>query len=141
MYDLMDNILETIFDIRKDVDGAFEQYLSKYSHNKTDIFETNDGNLVIQIEAPGVLKESVKVSLNERTLRVTFSRNRKKEGVTKTFLHEIPEKISYDRTFNIPSVYDLEKISGNSDIPGYFQIVIPRLLKKDLEKNITDLFK
>jgi len=97
---------------------------------RVDISE-DDNNIFVHAELPGLVKEDVKVSLNEERI-LTIKGEKKKESVEENKNYIRSERIygSFERSFVLPENIDIEKVDAKFN-DGLLELVIQ---KKEPEK-------
>ncbi|MDJ0921562.1 MAG: Hsp20/alpha crystallin family protein [Henriciella sp.] len=133
--------------MRQDIDSIFNRYLpSMFHHNQAqqdwsfinadlDLSETDD-SLELEIDAPGIDKKDIDISLNGQTLSVSGTREDKREEKAKDF-HQIERSFgSFQRQITLPCEVDTSKIEASLK-DGVLKIVMPKTEKaKDSAKKI-----
>jgi HSP20 family protein len=93
-----------------------------------DIFEKNDA-IVIHAEIPGVKKEDVSVEFKDGVLSLKGQREFDKEVKEDNYYRRERSFGSFQRSFTLPDVVDVEKIKANFK-DGVLEIEIPKLEEK-----------
>ena len=76
-----------------------------------DIYETDDA-LVLQVELPGVSKDTVSVELHEHTLRLSGERTREPAGTGGQYFRQEGRYGAFQRAFRMPTIVDEAKIQA-----------------------------
>jgi HSP20 family protein len=89
-----------------------------------NISET-DNELVIEVAAPGMRKQDLKLEINDNQLRISYGRESKNENNEGNHWRREFNFDSFERTFSLPAIVESEKISaGYTD--GILKISIPK---------------
>ena len=101
---------------------------------KSDVYE-KDGNVVVEMEAPGFTKDDISISIDKGELSVTFEKKNEEEE-NKKYLHR--ERKSYSkvtRTFYLGDVSE-EKIDASFK-NGILVITSPKTKEIETKKTIS----
>ena len=101
---------------------------------KSDVYE-KDGNVVVEMEAPGFTKDDISISIDKGELSVTFEKKNEEEE-NKKYLHR--ERNSYSkvtRTFYLGDVSE-EKIDASFK-NGILVITSPKTKEIETKKTIS----
>ena len=104
---------------------------------RADIFE-DDTNMYIIAELPGMAKNDVKVSLNDHTLTIQGTKERREEKKDKNF-HQIERTFGeFVREFAIPEACKEDKVQANFD-NGLLEITIPKEKTEKLKEKMKEI--
>lgn len=112
-----DNLVDQIFKETQPISKVFRN-----AAPLTNIHET-EKEYSIEMAAPGYEKESFKISLEEKQLKISAEITQETEH-KKTTLHEFLRK-SFERSFYLPDAVDTEKITANY-VHGILTVSIPK---------------
>jgi HSP20 family protein len=100
-----------------------------------DIGETGD-EIVVELDAPGVRREDIDITLGDSTLHIRGRRESKKEEKGKSFYRSEREYGEFDRRIALPCEVDANRIdAGLKD--GVLTIRLPKSAKaKEQERKI-----
>jgi len=120
-------------------EGWPERWLSRFPAfrpPKMDIYEDN-GNVVAEIELPGVDPKNIEVEVKENVLRVEAKKEEKKEEKRKGYYKKELSRGYYKRAVPLPIEVIGEKAEATLE-GGVLKVVIPKrkLVKKAEEKKI-----
>jgi len=101
---------------------------------KIDLSE-NDLKIMIYVELPGVLKEDVKISLQDNILTIKGEKKDDTEGEKLNFYRVERNYGTFSRSIEIPVDVDMEKISAKFD-NGVLRIELVKTEKSVKEKTI-----
>lgn len=99
---------------------------------KSDIYE-KDGRLVVEMEAPGYIKDDINISIDKGTLSITFEKEEEDEE-NKKYLHR--ERKSYSKVSRSFYLGDIDE----EDIDASFKngvLVVSAPKKKEIETKKT----
>ena len=97
-----------------------------------DVYET-DGEVVVQIEAPGYTPEEIEVELHDHRLVVKGERKTEETREERTFrVHERLEK-HFERQFELPAEADFEHLKAEF-AKGVLEVHVPKLEKSQPRK-------
>jgi HSP20 family protein len=89
-----------------------------------NVYET-EGELVIEVEAPGFEESQVDIEITDHTLVVKGEREEEKEQKEKTFwLHERLEN-TFERRFELPLAADTDKVAASFE-KGVLSVHVPK---------------
>jgi HSP20 family protein len=78
-----------------------------------DIFETNDHEIVLKAELPGLKREDLDIRVENNTLTLRGERKQEAE-VNKENFHRVERSYGvFNRSFSLPTTVDTEKVSAN----------------------------
>jgi HSP20 family protein len=142
-------IIKNIFEefdmtlVRLEPFRGFEQIAKKFNNFASDIekgisFEMggfspriditeDDKNLFIHAEIPGMVKEEVKISVNEeRTLKMSGIKKKLADNEGKSFLRNERVYGEFERSLMLPDNLDIENINAKYD-NGVLELTIPKV--------------
>lgn len=122
---------------------GFEQIAKKFNNFTSDIekgisFEMggfspriditeDDKNLFIHAEIPGLVKEDVKISVDEeRALKMTGAKKKSSANEGKSFLRNERVFGEFERSLMLPDYVDVEKISAKYE-NGVLELTLPKV--------------
>lgn len=121
MYELYDNLLDNFF-----VGEPARNYL------KTDIIE-NETGYKLMIDIPGVKKEDIKLSYQDRYLKVSYNASKENEEKENKYLKK-------ERFFrNVSRSYSFNDIDPNSIKASYTDGVLTIELEKKIENSVKSI--
>lgn len=89
----------------------------------------NDDSFKIELAAPGLNKEDIKVSLDKDVLKISSESESKKESDDKNFRRKEFGYTSFCRSFSIPENVDTEAIKA-SMTNGILSVELPKLAEE-----------
>ncbi len=110
------------------VDRFFESPSSLIKSYKRSNILTTDDEYKIQLAIPGLVKEDIKISVDESVITISHE---KKETDDNTFYFTS----SFKKEYSLPDDIDVDKISSKLE-NGVLEINIPRTQKKRNERYI-----
>ena len=99
---------------------------------KSDIYE-KDGNIILEMEAPGYTKDDINISIDNGTLSISFEKE-EEDGENKKYLHR--ERKSYSKVSRSFYLGDIDE----EDIDASFKngiLVVSAPKKKEIETKKT----
>ncbi|MFN0024495.1 MAG: Hsp20/alpha crystallin family protein [Parvularculaceae bacterium] len=100
-----------------------------------DIGETGD-ELVVEIDAPGVKREDIEITITDSALRIKGKRESLKEEKAKSFYRSEREYGEFDRRIGLPCEVDANRIDA-ALMDGVLTIRLPKSAKaKEQERKI-----
>lgn len=99
---------------------------------KMDIYET-DGNVVAEVELPGVDSKNIEVEVKDNVLKVEAKAEEKKEEKGKGYYRKELSKGYYKRAVPLPVEVVGEKAEASFE-GGILKVVIPKVKPKKREK-------
>ena len=90
-----------------------------------DIYET-DNEIVVKMEAPGVKKEDVKVSLQDNVLTLSGERKFEEETKKENYLRVERSFGNFTRSFTLPPFVDAKKITAEFK-DGMLEVKLPKM--------------
>lgn len=122
------DLMETIFDGRV-ASGFREESHNHRMQPPVNIYEM-DNDFYIEVMAPGVNKEDIKLQVADKMLTIAYEKNEPaKETTGKMLRNEFAVK-SFKRSFTLGETVDAEKINASYD-QGILKVTLP---KKELAK-------
>ncbi|WP_442591682.1 Hsp20/alpha crystallin family protein [Pedobacter sp. AW31-3R] len=111
-------------------DSLFSEALNKnYAVNKVpgvNILE-NESDYVIELAAPGLVKEDFQINLKKDTLSVWAEKKSVDEATAKNYTRKEFDYLSFARSFNLPETIDADKIAAEY-LNGILTITIGKKL-------------
>jgi len=103
---------------------------------KTDIY-SDEQNIYVELEVPGIKKEDLKISLKDYVLTITGEKkNQNNDNKKLSYIKSERSFGAFSRNFNLSKEIDQENIQANYE-NGILRIVITKQLKEQkLEKEI-----
>jgi HSP20 family protein len=133
----------------EDVDRFFTHQLKRFPHlgfrgdgngrlfAHVDMGETGD-ELIVEIDAPGVKRQDVDITLSNSTLRVKGKRESSKEEQGKSFQRLEREYGEFERRITLPCEVDADRIdAGLKD--GVLTIRLPKSAKAKAQERKIEL--
>ena len=119
---------------RKFFDNDFDYYLpSSLTRNSglSNVSE-NENEYLVEISAPGLKKEDIKIELENDVLKISSNIENQKEEKNEGYYRREFYKSSFERSFAIPKGANKDEISATMN-DGILIVEIPKL--KDEKKN------
>ena len=117
------------------LDRFFDEDLSTLTPPKfgwdlaVDVYE-RDGNVIAEMNIPGIDPEKVEIAIEDNYLKVSGAREEKKETEEKDYYSKEIKRGSFTRTVALPPSVKKEKAEAEYK-DGILKIVIPKDEKKD----------
>lgn len=108
-------------------DSFFKQVEGKnHNHNcaSVNILEDEKG-YVIEVAAPGVSREDLKIELDKDVLTISSEKNENKEENRQKFLRREFNFHSFKRSFQLPETIDQENIAASHE-SGILRLTLPK---------------
>lgn len=96
----------------------------------------NNKSFEIEIAAPGLNKEDIKIKLENDVLTISSEKENKEEKVEETYTRKEFSFSSFSRSFTIPDVVDIDKIKANHK-NGILTVGLPKQDEKVANKSKT----
>lgn len=114
----------------EDIPVFSSNILSKFGFDlATDVYE-KDGNIVTEMNIPGIDPEKVEISVEDNYLKISGSREEEKETEEKDYYSKEIKRGSFTRTVALPASVKKEKAEAEYK-DGLLKIVIPKDEKKE----------
>ena len=97
-----------------------------------DVFE-KDGNVIAQMNLPGIDPQKIDVSIEDNLLRVAGSREESKEEKDKQYYSKEIRRGSFERVVRLPAAVARDKATANFK-NGELTITMPKLTEKEVGK-------
>jgi HSP20 family protein len=97
-----------------------------------DVYET-DGEVVVELEAPGFEEKEIDVEVADHTLVITGGRKEEKEQKQKSFWLRERLESTFERRFELPPETDTEKVSATF-AKGVLAVHVPKTGKAPARK-------
>ena len=94
-----------------------------------DVYE-KDGNVIAEMNVPGIDPEKVEIAIEDNYLKVSGAREEKKETEEKDYYSKEIKRGSFTRTVALPASVKKDKAEAEYK-DGILKIVIPKDEKKD----------
>jgi HSP20 family protein len=126
------NPFREVSTLQQDMNKLLEGFTSRLTPTEinavwspvVDIYE-DTGNYVLKAELPGLTKDDIELSLENRTLTLRGERKMEKD-VKEDEYHVIERSYGrFVRTFTLPTFIEQEKISANFK-EGILEVVLPK---------------
>ncbi len=92
----------------------------------------NEKEYTIEISAPGLKKEDIKIDLDDNVLRISSEIEDKKEEKSEGYYRREFCKSSFQRSFTLPRLVDKENISASMS-DGILNLTIPKIKEEKKE--------
>jgi HSP20 family protein len=127
-------------DFAKDFFDTNFEYLPTLTRNGglSNISE-NENEYLVEISAPGLKKEDIKIELENDVLKISSSVEDNKEEKNESYYRREFYKSSFERSFAIPKGVNKEQISATMD-NGILIVEIPKA-KEEKKENIKITIK
>lgn len=100
----------------------------------------NDDEFSIEISAPGLKKEDIKIELDNDILRISSDIEDSKEEKNDEYCRREFYKSSFERSFTVPKIVDKNSISA-SMTDGILNVKIPKLKEEKKPESIQITIK
>jgi HSP20 family protein len=126
------NPFREVSTLQQDMNKLLEGFTSRLTPTETnavwspvvDIYE-DEGNYVFKVELPGLTKEDIELSLENRTLTLRGERKMEKD-VKEEDYHLIERSYGrFVRSFTLPTFVEQDKISADFK-EGILEVVLPK---------------
>ena len=112
---------------------------SKRSGGLSNVAE-NENEYVIEISAPGLKKEDIKIELENDVLKIYSDFEDQKEEQNDGYYRREFYKSSFERSFAIPKNVDKDAVTASME-NGILNVVIPKLKEEKKNENIKITIK
>lgn len=116
-----------------------------FNYFDSPLFTTKNGGLsnilekdteyVIELSAPGLKKEDIKIELDNDILRISSVNEDEKEEKNDGYYRREFYKSSFERSFSVPKIADKNAISATM-VDGILTVSIPKLKEEEKTNNI-----
>jgi len=96
---------------------------------------SDDKNYFVIAEVPGMLKESIKIDLEDNTLTLSGTKTNESADENTTYLSVERSVGKFVRSFKLPEDVDTEKITATMDL-GILTVTLPKDEKLNKNKKI-----
>ena len=110
---------------------------SKRSNGLSNILETED-EYQIEISAPGLKKEDIKIELENDVLKISSTVEDSKEEKNDGYYRREFFKSSFERNFTVPKGVKKDEISA-SMTDGILNVTIPKIKEEDKKKDTIQI--
>jgi HSP20 family protein len=126
------NPFREVATLQQDMNKLLEGFTSRLSPTETnavwspvvDIYE-DEGSYVLKAELPGLTKDDLELSLENRTLTLRGERKMEKDVKEENY-HQIERSYGrFVRTFTLPTFVDQDKITADFK-EGILEVVLPK---------------
>lgn len=127
---------------KKFFDNDFDYYLpSSLTRNGglSNVSE-NENEYLVEISAPGLKKEDIKIELENDVLKISSTVEDKKEEKNENYYRREFYKSSFERSFAIPKGVKKDEISATMS-DGILIVEIPKLKQEETKENIKITIK
>jgi len=126
---------------RKFFDNEFE-YLpsSLFKNSGLSNISENENEYLIELTAPGLKKEDIKIELENEVLKISSSVEDNKEEKNENYHRREFYKSSFDRNFSIPKGVNKDEITATMT-DGILIVEIPKLKEEKKKENIQITIK
>ena len=100
----------------------------------------NENEYLVEISAPGLKKEDIKIELENDVLKISSSVEDKKEEKNENYYRREFYKSSFERSFAIPKGVSKDEISATMD-NGILIVEIPKITQEEKKENIKITIK
>ena len=123
---------------RKFFDNDFSYFPAFESINSNGLsnISENDNEYIVELSAPGLKKEDIKIELENDVLKISSEIENKKEEKNDGYHRKEFYKSSFSRSFTIPKIIKREEISASMN-DGILTVLIP----KNKEEKKSENFK
>ena len=123
---------EEIWDLRKEVDRLFRDFLEGQVKEKgeivylppLDIYEDND-KIIVEAEIPGLSKEDIKINVADNILTIRAEKKKEEKIKEKDVIYEEIAYGIYEREIELPQTVDTDKIDAVYE-NGVLKIILPK---------------
>ena len=132
--------ISPFYQMQKEMDDLFsnfynKDFLTEFKENflpKFDIMET-DAQYLVKVEIPGIEEKDIKVSLNNRILKIEGKKERKKESEDVKYHRMESHYGSFERSLELPDNIDEDNINAKFK-NGILEVSVN---KKEKDSNST----
>jgi len=117
-----------------DIDKFFEEFKETMAHNEleSDVYEKN-GNVVIQVNAPGIKPEDIDLTIENDYVRISASRKEEVKKEEKDYFVREIKKGNFERIIDLPVPVNSEQAKAEFK-NGTLTVTVPKLNKKEGHK-------
>ncbi len=139
-----DDFFRPFRDLQREIDKIFDEFFRGGVPMRregftfvpaVDIYETPD-SIVIEVEAPGMSKDEVKITVEDGILRISGEKKVEREEKDKNYVLIERGVGKFERAFRLPDYVETEKIKAKYD-NGVLTISIPK--KEEKKSKVIDV--
>lgn len=123
-------------------DDDFVIYPSIFETKRSGLsnISENENEYVIEIAAPGLKKDDIKIELENDILKISSEVEDKKEENNGNYYRKEFYKSSFERRFTVPKSVNKEAISASME-NGILNVNIPKLKEEEKKNSLTITIK
>jgi len=127
-------------ELQREIDRVFDDFFRGSKQDTSffpavDVYETPD-SVVVEVEAPGMKKEDIKITIEDDVLRIHGEKKLEKENKDKNYYIVERSYGTFERAFKLPEYVDTEKIKAKFE-NGVLKISLPK--KEEEKKKVIDV--
>ena len=142
-HDLVTRVNNPFMDLaRKFFDDDFDYFptFEGKKQNGLSNIKENENEYLIDIVAPGVKKDDIKIEIENDILKISSNVEDSKEEKAENYYRKEFFKSSFERNFTLSKNADKENISA-SMTDGILNVVIPKIKEEKMKENIKITIK
>lgn len=121
--------------LNRDFLSSFFSDGADYSVPAVNIKETDDA-FEIEVAAPGLIKDDLKINLDNEILTISADHKTDKENKTDQYMRKEFSYRTFKRSFSVPETVNTDGIKANYD-NGVLIVALPKVEKNKTSKNKT----
>ena len=135
-----ENFFKPFRELQREIDRVFDDFFRGSKQDTSffpavDVYETPD-SVVVEVEAPGMKKEDIKITIEDDVLRIHGEKKLEKENKDKNYYIVERSYGTFERAFKLPEYVDTEKIKAKFE-NGVLKISLPK--KEEEKKKVIDV--
>ncbi len=138
-----DDFFRPFRDLQREIDRIFDEFFRGGIAPRrevgfipaVDIYETPD-SVVIEVEAPGMKKDEIKITIEDGVLRISGEKKIEREEKDKNYFVIERSYGTFERAFRLPDYVDPEKIKAKYE-NGILTITLPK--KEEKKAKVIDV--
>ncbi len=139
-----DDFFRPFRDLQREIDRIFDEFFRGGVPSKregfafvpaVDIYETPD-SLVIEVEAPGMSKDEIKITVEDGVLRISGEKKMEREEKDKNYYLVERGFGKFERAFRLPDYVEAENIKAKYE-NGVLVITVPK--KEEKKSKVIDV--
>jgi len=127
--EMFNNIVDTIKDKQKYLEGTVNEYTSNMSLKPTMDVIDDEEQVTVITDLPGVERDNIKIDITEDTLEISAQFNQEFEFEGKDFVRKERKYGKANRVISLPDKIEINETSAKFE-NGVLTIILPKIDKK-----------
>ena len=127
--EMFNNIVDTIKDKQKYLEGTVNEYTSNMSLKPTMDVIDDEEQVTVITDLPGVERDNIKIDITEDTLEISAQFNQEFEFEGKDFVRKERKYGGVNRVISLPDKIEINETSAKFE-NGVLTIILPKIDKK-----------